>query len=171
MFPMVLPLPRTSASFCAGVVCFFAHTGSASMAMGLRLGGVPAKVTVPVIDEPAPAAPGPIDIATSAVASHNFLPVQRIIIYGSLVIAKPATWSVDAALHLECADCTPGQSSVQPVPNLRNRSGSDLSTQTFSKASDSASFGSRSGTSACRRNSQLAAATKQPPTAANAATS
>ena len=37
--------------------------------------------------------------------------------------------------------------------------------QTFSKASDSASLGSRSGTSACRRISQVAAATKHPPTA------
>ncbi len=46
-----------------------------------------------------------------------------------------------------------------------------LRPQTFSKASDSASLGSRSGTSACRRISQPAAATKHPPTAMNAATS
>src|SRR5262249_57348848 len=43
--------------------------------------------------------------------------------------------------------------------------------QAFSNASDSASLGSRSGTSACRRINQPAAPRKHPPTATKAATS
>ena len=50
MFPMVLPVPRTSTSFGAGFPpCFLWHTGSASMASGLRAGAFPSKVTVPVM--------------------------------------------------------------------------------------------------------------------------
>ena len=49
MFPMVLPLPSTSASLGTGAVCFLAHAGSASMVSGLRAGAFPSKVTVPVM--------------------------------------------------------------------------------------------------------------------------
>src|SRR5262245_31620625 len=120
---MALPGPRTSASFCAGVVCFFAHTGSASMAMGLRLGAVPEKVTVPVIDEPAPAAPGQADNATSPVARHNVLNLARM--SGSLVIANLATWSPSTLPFfgprvrrlytgpVVCATCTPTSEPVR----------------------------------------------------------
>ncbi len=86
MFPMVLPLPRTSISFGTGSECFLAHAGSASMASGLRAGGFPSKVTVPVMDDAAMATPGQTDIATSPAASHNLFPVTRML--GSLVIAK-----------------------------------------------------------------------------------
>ena len=58
-----------------------------------------------------------------------------------------------------------------PSTSRASRTCAAYSAQTFSKASDSASLGSRSGTSACRRISQLAAATKHPPTARSAATS
>ena len=85
-FPMVLPVPRTSISFGTGVGCFLAHTGSASMASGLRTGGFPSKVTVPVMDEAAKATPGQTDNATSPAASRNLFPVPRML--GSLVINK-----------------------------------------------------------------------------------
>ena len=71
MFPMVLPLPRTSISAGTGFECFLAHAGSASMASGLRAGGFPSKVTVPVMDEAATATPGQPATATSPAASHN----------------------------------------------------------------------------------------------------
>src|SRR5262245_18865315 len=71
MFAMVLPLPRTSASLSAGVGCFLAHTGSASIASGLSLGGVPSKVTVPVTVPAAETAAGHHAAAASAVARHN----------------------------------------------------------------------------------------------------
>ena len=87
MFPMVLPLPRTSISFATGPECFLAHAGSASMASGLRAGAFPSKVTVPVTDEAAKATPGQTDTATSTAASHNLFPVARML--GSLVIANP----------------------------------------------------------------------------------
>ena len=85
MFPMVLPLPRTSISFGTGAECFLAHTGSASMASGLRVGAFPSKVTVPVMVEAARATPGQNDTATSPAASHNLFPVPRML--GSFVIA------------------------------------------------------------------------------------
>ena len=66
---------------------------------------------------------------------------------------------------LDLADSTPGPLSAQAA------AAATCPTSTFSNASDSASLGSRSGTSACRRISQPAAATKQPPTARSAATS
>ena len=78
MFPMVLPLPRTSISFGTGAVCFLAHAGSASMASGLSAGAFPSKVTVPVMVEAASATPGQTDTATSPAASHNLFPVARI---------------------------------------------------------------------------------------------
>ena len=87
---MVLPLPRASISFATGPECFLAQAGSASMASGLRAGAFPTKVTVPVTDEAAKATPGQTDNATSAAASHNLLPVLRIL--GSLVIAKPRVY-------------------------------------------------------------------------------
>src|SRR5262245_37426897 len=133
MFPMVLPLPRTSASFGAGVECFLAHAGSASMASGASLGAVPSKVTVPVTVEAAKARFGQTNIATRAVARHNVFPVQRII--GSLVIANPATWPPSTPSVRECADCTPPLPSVQQ-PHVRapaRRPGSDLDFLVFEK--------------------------------------
>src|SRR6187549_2688089 len=88
MFPMVLPLPRTSISWSVGVVCFLAQAGSAAMSIGFMAGGVPAKVIVPVMDEAAKAAFG--DTAMRLIASHNLVPVQRM--FGSL-LATTATWS------------------------------------------------------------------------------
>src|SRR5687767_13184539 len=86
MFPMVLPLPRTSASPGTGPVCFLAQTGSADIASGLIAGGFPSKITVPLTDDAAAATPGHIDIAiaTSPAASHTLFPVARML--GSLVI-------------------------------------------------------------------------------------
>ena len=91
MFPMVLPLPRTSISFGTGAECFLAHAGSASMASGLRGGAFPSKVTVPVTVEAATATPGQTDTdtATSPAASHNLFPVPRML--SSLVIANLAS--------------------------------------------------------------------------------
>jgi len=54
------------------------------MASGLRAGGVPVKVTVPLIDDAAVATPGQTDITIAA--SHNLFPVTRML--DSLVIAK-----------------------------------------------------------------------------------
>ena len=85
MFPMVLPLPRTSISFATGPECFLAHAGSASIASGLSVGAFPSKVTVPLMDEAAPATPGHTDTATTTAASHTLIPVPRML--DSLVIA------------------------------------------------------------------------------------
>src|SRR5437899_5746546 len=85
MFAMVWPLPRTSISAGTGPECFLAHTGSASMVIGLRVGAVPENVTIPVMDEPTTAPPGPTDTAINAAASHKLFPVQRML--NSLVIA------------------------------------------------------------------------------------
>ena len=84
-FPMVFPPPRTSLSSGTGPECFLAHAGSAAMASGLRAGGVPVKVTVPLIDDAAVATPGQTDITIAA--SHNLFPVTRML--DSLVIVKP----------------------------------------------------------------------------------
>ncbi len=98
MFPMALALPRTSISLGTGVECFLAHAGSASMASGLRGGIFPSKVTVPLMVEAATATPGHTDTATSPAASHNLLPVLRML--GSLVIANlVSVVTVDAALR------------------------------------------------------------------------
>src|SRR5215208_1151094 len=78
MLPMVLPLPRTSASLGTGPECFFAQAGSPSIASGRRVGALPSNVTVPVMEEAASAAPGQNDTAASAVASHTLFPVARI---------------------------------------------------------------------------------------------
>src|SRR3954468_19532810 len=90
MLPMVLPLPRTSASLGAGVGCFLAQAGSASIVSGGSAGGFPSKVTVPVTVEAAKATPGEIENATTAAATNpKVFPIQRIL--GSLiklVIAK-----------------------------------------------------------------------------------
>jgi hypothetical protein len=86
MFPMVLPLPRTSISLGAGDVCFLAHAGSASIASGLRAGAFPSKVTVPVTVEAATATPGHNDTATSPAASHTLFPVTRML--DSLIITN-----------------------------------------------------------------------------------
>src|SRR5262245_27219933 len=80
MFPMVLPLPRSSTSFGTGAECFLAHTGSASIAIGFRFGAVPENVTVPVMDEAANATPGQIDTATSAAASRNRFTAPRMLV-------------------------------------------------------------------------------------------
>src|SRR6187397_755779 len=101
MFPMVLPLPRTSISLAAGVACFLAHAGSAAMSSGLRVGGVPVKVMVPVTDEAAKATPGQTDNATSPVARRNLFPVPRML--GSLVVIP------------EWGDSTPGY-AVRATP-------------------------------------------------------
>src|SRR4029450_3899625 len=71
MFPMVLPLPRTSISFGTGAVCFLAHAGSASMASGLSVGTFPSKVTVPVMVEAATATPGHAKPHTTPTATHQ----------------------------------------------------------------------------------------------------
>src|SRR5215207_8571 len=98
MFAMVLPPPRTSISFGTGPECFLAHAGSASMASGLRAGGFPVKVTVPLIEDAAMATPGQTDITTNPAASQNLFPVTRML--DSLVIAKPRFPSPSkAAVH------------------------------------------------------------------------
>jgi hypothetical protein len=79
-FAMVLPLPSTSISAGTGFVCFLAHAGSASMASGLRAGGFPVKVMVPLIVDAAPAMPGQPITATSTATSHNLLPVTRMLV-------------------------------------------------------------------------------------------
>ena len=186
---MVLPLPRTSISLGTGAECFLAHAGSASMASGLRAGAFPSKVTVPVTDEAATATPGQTDTATSPAASHNLFPVRahaRLLGHCLRGGLRPAAPPYTLARGGPCAPLRSRGSLVvprSPVQDLRRdcvaralstartcaaRSGQP---QTFSNASDSASLGSRSGTSACRRISQLAAATKHPPTATSAATS
>ena len=152
------------------------------MASGLRAGAFPSKVTVPVMVEAATATPGQTNTATSPAASHNLFPVPRML--SSLVIANlvsVVTLTLPYPDILQWADSTPDPLSGQPshslrrltLPTLRRRQrrASLIGPQTFSNASDSASLGSRSGTSACRRISQLAAATKHPPTATSAATS
>ena len=80
MFPMVLPVPRTSASFGAGFPpCFLWQTISASMASGLSAGAFPAKVTVPVMVAAATATLGQPNTATSPAASHNLFRVPRML--------------------------------------------------------------------------------------------
>ena len=148
------------------------------MASGLSAGAFPAKVTVPVMVDAATATPGQPNTATSPAASHNLFPVPRML--SSLVIANlvspsivdaafsrrhPATDSFAQNLSLR----HPGERTRAVIALLQRMD--SVRPQTFSNASDSASLGSRSGTSACRRISQLAAATKHPPTATNAATS
>src|SRR3954464_1016964 len=83
MLPIVLPLPRASASFATGPECFLAHAGSASIASGLRAGAFPSKVTDPLTVDAANATPGEIDNATSAATNPKVFPVQRIL--GSLI--------------------------------------------------------------------------------------
>src|SRR5687768_17423695 len=83
MLAMVLPLPRASLSSGTGAECFFAHAGSADIASGPSLGGVPVKVMVPLTDEAAKATLGQTDNATSPAASHNLFRVPRML--GSLV--------------------------------------------------------------------------------------
>ena len=128
MFPMVLPLPRTSISFGTGFpACFLAQTGSASMASGLSAGAFPSKVTVPVMVDAATATPGQTNTATSPAASHNLFPVPRML--SSLVIANLASVvTVDAALSrtiLERADSTPGSAIGATLAQPRSRPGSD----------------------------------------------
>ena len=166
MFPMVLPLPRTSISFGTGAECFLAHTGSASMASGLSVGAFPSKVTVPVMVEAAKATPGQTDTATSPAASHNLFPVPRML--GSLVIANLTPSSSTRRLG---SGPTLHRRPPSRACNSAAKASARRVSSAFSNASDSASLGSRSGTSACRRISQPAAATKHPPTATNAATS
>src|SRR5580765_1524707 len=167
MFPMVLPLPRDSISLGWGVVCFLAHTGSASMARGLRVGAFPSKVTVPVLVAAAKATPGHANTVTSPAASHNLFPVARTIgsvLIGHLPLLSSGTVPNPYAIG-ECPQYLP------PIlPNFhRNLDGAvgagvrfraNSTLYAFSNARDSASRGSRSGTSACRRMSQPAAATK-----------
>src|SRR3954464_13772743 len=78
MFPMVLPLPRTSISFGTGAECFLAHTGSASIVSGLRVGAFPSNGTVPGTDDAASATPGRAALAPNPAARHN-LGVLRIL--------------------------------------------------------------------------------------------
>src|SRR5688572_18134362 len=98
MFPMELPLPRTSASFGAGFPpCFLWQVGSASTESGLRAGGFPSKVMVPLMVDAATATPGQSNTATSPAASHNPFRVPRM--FSSLVIANLVlVVTVDAAL-------------------------------------------------------------------------
>ena len=135
----------------------------------------------------AAAIPGKPNTATSTATSHNLLPVPRMLI--SLVIATscraprlalrsdyPGKWAdfitgfaIGATLSYRLGAALP---TAQSLPRLsaavHRREGGP---QVFSKASDSANLGSRSGTSACRRISQLAVATNDPPTVMSAATS
>src|SRR5688500_17184962 len=94
---MPLAAPSTSASPSTGFECFLAQAGSASMESGLRLGGFPSKVAVPVMLAAA-AIPGHIDAATSPAASHILFPAARML--GSLVIANLIlVVTVDVAFH------------------------------------------------------------------------
>jgi hypothetical protein len=95
MFPIVLPLPRTSISLGTGFECFFAHPGSASIASGLRLGTFPSKVTVPFTVDAASATPGHIAAPASPAARHTIFAVLRILV--SFVIVHPPLSSTDAA--------------------------------------------------------------------------
>src|SRR6266550_4495361 len=89
MFPMVLPVPRTSISFGTGCpACFLRQTGSASMAIGLSTGAFPSNVMVPVTVEAARATPGQ-NMTTSRAASHNLIHVPRML--DSVVIANLRT--------------------------------------------------------------------------------
>src|SRR6266545_1212862 len=124
MFPMVLPLPRTSTSFGTGPECFLAHAGSASMASGLSVGAFPSNVTVPVMVEAATATPGHIDNATSPATRHNLFPLQRML--GSLIIlvianSPPSSPSPLLPFILEIGECTPGPLSAQPPILSRSR--------------------------------------------------
>jgi hypothetical protein len=79
MFPMVLPLPSTSISLATGFPpCILWHTGSPSMASGLRLGAFPSNVIVPVMVDAATATPGQSNTATSPAASHILFRVPRM---------------------------------------------------------------------------------------------
>src|SRR5512132_1601517 len=93
MCAIVFPGPRISDSFGAGPACFLAHTGSASMAIGLSVGAFPAKVTVPVMVDAATATPGEPSIATSTAAGHTLLFVPPmlgflVIVHVSFVVAE-----------------------------------------------------------------------------------
>src|SRR5262245_13720473 len=80
MFPMVLPVPRTSASFGPGLLpCFLWQTASALMSSGLSAGAVPEKTTVPVMVDAATATLGHNNVATNPAASHNPFPVARML--------------------------------------------------------------------------------------------
>ena len=103
MLPMVLPVPRTSISAGTGPVCFLAHTGSASIASGLRVGAFPSKVTVPVMDEAATPTPCQTDTATSTAASRNPFAVPRML--GSLVIGHPVSVVPAATCYSMFANC------------------------------------------------------------------
>src|SRR5262245_7877889 len=97
MFPMVLPVPRTSASFGAGFPpCFLWQTGSAFMSSGLSAGAFPAKMTVPVMVDAATAMLGQASTATSPAARHNLFPVPGML--SSLVIANLASLVVFSAV-------------------------------------------------------------------------
>src|SRR5215218_1204993 len=108
MFPIVLPLPRTSASLGAGVGCFLAHAGSASIASGLRVGAFPSKVTVPATVDAARATPGQTATASSPAATHNVFDVLRILV--SFINGPPAS----VAGHIRpCARDHIGQSAEE----------------------------------------------------------
>ena len=142
-FPIVCPVPRTSISGCTACpACFLAQTGSASIAIGLSTGGFPSKVIVPVTVEAAVATPGENNTATSPAANHTlvpFFPVPDPPMRGSLVIANPPVGAGIRSLR-------------KLYTKLAMRGNGDASArvrfQAFSNASDSASLGSRIGTSA-----------------------
>ena len=99
MFPMVLPLPRTSLWSGTGAECFFLHAGSASMVSGFIVGTFPSKVTVPVTVEAADATPGQPDTATSTAASNNLFSI-----FTSRACSAP--WSSQTAQNsVQWADC------------------------------------------------------------------
>ena len=120
---------------------------------------------VPVTVDAATAMPGQPNTVTSPAASHNLFPVKRMLI--SLVIMGRLYNGLSASVQPLHA----GHDFDAPVSAQLSPASKAVAPQMFSKASDSASLGSRSGTSACRRISQLAVATKDPPTAMSAATS
>ena len=194
---MVLPLPRTSISFGTGAECFLAQAGSASMASGLRAGSFPVEGdgsgdgrggegdARPNRQRDQPSRqPQPVPCPaharllghreTSCLSSQSTLssvyPGIRPTLQRASCLCNPPSRLVIPALRAALRRWhglfAPDDSSA-----LRRGRLAQLDAQTFSKASDSASLGSRSGTSACRRISQLAAATKHPPTATSAATS
>src|SRR5262245_6029251 len=80
MFPIFWPGPSTSISLGTGPVCFFAHEGSASIVIGLIVvGGVPLKVTVPVMEDAANATLGHAAVSIRPAARDNRVAVLRIV--------------------------------------------------------------------------------------------
>src|SRR5688500_4616607 len=128
MFPMVLPLPRTSASFCTGFPpCFLWQTASAATSSGLSLGAFPAKTAVPLMVDAATETPGYTKTATNPATSHNPFRVPRMFSsfgYRNLV----SVVAVDAARSHTCGGLYtdprhPSKTRSPPLPSSVDRSG------------------------------------------------